>query len=298
LSTRSTFAGYHPFVNYMFFSYVILVPILFLHPLFLAVSFAAALSWSIYLGRSKAMIRNLIFVLTLMMIATAINIAFNHRGATILGYLRYNPVTLESILFGVCAALMIGTILLWFSCYNLVMSSDKFLYLFGRVVPAMSLIVSMALRFIPLYKAQAARIASARRGIGFDTTSGSIISRLRAGGEILSVMVTWALENAIDTADSMRSRGYGLPGRTAYSNYRIDTRDSAVSAVFLVLICIMLTVCLSGKAAVTFYPRFVLTDIRPFAEAALTAHAALCFFPLAADIRTRLDWHLRTQRTT
>ena len=38
-------------------------------------------------------------------------------------------------------------------------------------------------------------------------------------------MLTWSLENAIETADSMKSRGYGLPGRTAFSIYRFDDRD-------------------------------------------------------------------------
>lgn len=38
-------------------------------------------------------------------------------------------------------------------------------------------------------------------------------------------MVTWALENAIETADSMKSRGYGLRGRTAFSIYRMEDRD-------------------------------------------------------------------------
>jgi len=42
---------------------------------------------------------------------------------------------------------------------------------------------------------------------------------------VLSIMVTWALENAIETADSMKSRGYGLKGRTAFSIYRFEERD-------------------------------------------------------------------------
>ena len=45
--------------------------------------------------------------------------------------------------------------------------------------------------------------------------SGSLLQRLKNAITILSIMVTWALENAIETADSMKSRGYGLPGRTA-----------------------------------------------------------------------------------
>jgi len=43
-------------------------------------------------------------------------------------------------------------------------------------------------------------------------------------------MVTWSLENAIETADSMKSRGYGLKGRTAFSIYRFDDRDKMAFA--------------------------------------------------------------------
>ena len=34
-----------------------------------------------------------------------------------------------------------------------------------------------------------------------------------------------SLENAIETADSMKSRGYGLKGRTTFSIYRFEDRD-------------------------------------------------------------------------
>lgn len=52
-----------------------------------------------------------------------------------------------------------------------------------------------------------------------------LIKRAKHGIKIMSILVTWALENAIDTADSMKDRGYGLPGRTAFSIYRFDRRD-------------------------------------------------------------------------
>lgn len=41
-------------------------------------------------------------------------------------------------------------------------------------------------------------------------------------------MVTWSLENGIETVDSMKRRGYGLPGRTAFSIYRLDDRDKGL----------------------------------------------------------------------
>jgi len=172
-----------------------------------------------------------------MLIVTAlVNPAFNHEGGTILTYLRGgNPLTLESIVYGIAAAVMLITVICWFSCYNAVMTSDKFVYLFGRVIPALSLILSMALRFVPRFKAQFKVVSDAQKCVGRDVSNGSLWQRAKHGIRILSVMVTWALENAIETADSMRSRGYGLPGRTAFSIYRFDRRDK--SALFFLLFC-------------------------------------------------------------
>ena len=77
----------------------------------------------------------------LLLFSAVLNPLFNHEGATILTYLPDgNPLTLESMLYGVSAAAMMVTVILWFSCYNSVMTSDKFLYLFGRVIPALSLL--------------------------------------------------------------------------------------------------------------------------------------------------------------
>ena len=89
------------------------------------------------------------------------------------------------------------------------MTSDKFVYLFGRVIPALSLVLSMTLRFVPKFKAQVKIVSSAQRCVGRDVSNGGVLQRARNGLTILSILVTWALENAIETADSMRSRGYG-----------------------------------------------------------------------------------------
>jgi len=289
-ANRSIFAGYHPTINYLWFAYVILVPIFFMHPVFVAISFVPALVFSIYLGRGKAARFGLCFVLPLMAVAALFNPLFNHQGVTILFYLKYNPVTLEAIVYGVCVAGMIGGVILWFTCYNNIMTSDKFIYLFGRVVPAMSMVISMAFRFIPRYKAQVKRIISARRGIGFDIGSGSFFSRFRSGGEILSVMVTWALENGIETGDSMLSRGYGLPGRTAYSNYRFDSRDRTLLFVFAALMAVPLFVCFSGAVSVMYYPMFLLGSTQPAAEIAYICHGVVCLLPLALELREDALW--------
>lgn len=198
----------------------------FTHPASLIISLGSALAYAIYLNGAKAVRFSLRFMLPMMLIAAITNPAFNHEGITILTYLPSgNPLTLESILYGIAAALMLASVITWFSCYNAVMTSDKFVYLFGRIIPALSLVLSMTLRFVPKFKAQLHVVSEAQRCVGRDVSDGTVLQRLKNAITILSIMVTWALENAIETADSMKSRGYGLPGRTAFSIYRFDDRD-------------------------------------------------------------------------
>ena len=71
-------------------------------------------------------------MLPLLVITALINPAFSHQGVTILTYLPSgNPLTLESILYGIYAAFLLITVIAWFSCFNAVMTSDKFMYLSG-----------------------------------------------------------------------------------------------------------------------------------------------------------------------
>jgi len=206
-----------------------------MHPVCLAVSLLCGVTYMLLLDGRKALRFALLFLLPMFAIAAIINPAFSHAGATILFYLpNGNPITLESIRYGMAAACMLVTVIAWFRCYSAVMTGDKFVYLFGRVIPALSLVLSMALRFVPRFAAQMKAVAHAQRGVGRDVSQGKLLRRAGHGIKILSVTVTWALENAVETADSMKSRGYGLPNRSAFSIFRFDRRDR-YTLIFLLL---------------------------------------------------------------
>ncbi len=229
---RDTFNTYHPILNILFFAAVVLATVFLLNPVVLLLSYTSAFAYSVLLRGRRAIIFNILYMMPLMVLAAGINVLFVHEGATVLGYFQNgNPITLESMVYGLLSALMIGTVIIWFSCYNEIMSSDKVTYLFGRILPKTSLVFSMILRLVPMYKAQAAVISRAQRGIGRDFRSGSLLERARNGLKILSIMVTWALENGIDTSDSMKARGYGLKGRTSFSIFRFDGRDKVLAVV-------------------------------------------------------------------
>ncbi|MEG0629882.1 MAG: energy-coupling factor transporter transmembrane component T [Christensenellaceae bacterium] len=293
---KDTFSTYHPSIQFIYFAFVILVTMFLWHPVLLAISFGTGMIYSIYLNGKKAVKFHLLGLLPLMVVAALINPLFNHEGVNILLYVNGNPITLESIWFGVAAAVMLGAVILWFSCYNTIMTSDKFVYLFGRAIPALSLILSMVLRFVPKYQAQMKRICGAQKCIGKNIGSGNWIIRAKNGMMILSVMTTWAFENAIETADSMKSRGYGLSGRTAYSIYRFDARDKALLIGMVCLLVLILCSMGFGVVSVRYFPSFRLNDIAVQSGIVYVAYAAVCLLPMILDIKEDIVWRsLRSQ---
>ena len=170
MRNKDAFSGYHPVINFLYYALVLLFSMCLMHPVYLAISLTGALAYDIYLKGRKAVRFAVMGLLPMAALAALLNPAFNHEGATILTYLPSgNPLTLESMLYGASAAVMLASVVLWFSSYNEVMTSDKFVYLFGRVIPALSLVLSMALRFIPKFKAQMQTVSEAQACIGRDT---------------------------------------------------------------------------------------------------------------------------------
>ena len=291
-----TFSRFHPVINFLYFSCAIVCAMVFMHPLCLGVSLCCAFTYSIYLNGRKAIKFNFIFLLPMLLVMAIVNPAFNHEGETILIYLRNgNPLTLESILYGAAAAAMIVAVIAWFSCYNAVMTSDKFIYLFGRVIPSLSLILSMVFRFVPRFREQLKVISAAQKCVGRDVSNGSVLQRLRHSITIMSIMVTWALENAIETADSMKSRGYGLPGRTAFSIYHFDTRDMK-ALIYLVGTGSYVVAGIVLKGLYFRYFPSLKGSWGPYTLSVLLVYAALLLMPMAANVWYGYQWKNQAQK--
>ena len=234
---------------------------------------------------------NLTVLVPMMLAAALINVMFNHEGTTILAYLPdENPLTLESVFYGLAGAAVLVAVICWFSCFNAVMTSDKIIYLFGRIAPSLSLILSMTLRFVPRFKSQMKKILGAQRCIGRDVTNGSIIARARHGITILSIMITWALENAVETADSMKSRGYGLSGRSAFSNFKLTGRDIGLIIFICAADVLMAAACMYGTAGFSYFPVTDGLNMSVYGIGAAAAYAALCVLPAVIEVREVCRW--------
>ena len=282
MGERDAFAAYHPLVNLVYFILVLTFSMFFMHPVCLFISLTGAVSYGMVLKGRKAAAFAIKGMLPVLLLTALINPAFNHQGVTLLRYLPGgNPLTLESILYGLAAGMMLAAVMMWFLCLTEVFTTDKFVYLFGKVLPSLSLVLSMTLRFVPRFKEQLDRIWEAQKGIGRDFSEGSILQRARNGIKILSILITWAMENGIETADSMHSRGYGLKGRTAFSIYRFTKRDLA-ALCFLAGsgLCVM-GGGMTGRLSFRFFPgiRYGKTDA--WTVVCEAVYLLLCLMPIA-----------------
>ncbi len=288
---KDSFANYHPFNNFLYFTLVIGFSLALNHPLVQLIALVCASAYVICIKGKKGLLPLLKYCLPTVLLTGGINSLFNHRGITVLCYFSNgNPLTLESILYGLSAGIMLVTVLLWFNSFNRVMTSDKFIYLFGKIIPALSLVLSMSLRFVPKFKQQWERVTEAQKSIGRDASKGNIIKKAKTSVVLFSAMISWALENSVETADSMKSRGYGLKGRTAFSIYKFNDRDKLL-LVWLVFCGLLLWAGLLLSAfGFRYFPyiRYGSLDLTtiPF----YVVFFALCITPVAINIEEERKW--------
>ena len=102
-------------------------------------------------------------------------------------------------------------------------------------------------------------------------------------------MVTLALESAIETADSMRGRGFGLRGRTAFSIYRFDARDKRALLWLLACASVIAVGLATGSLHFAWYP-LAYGAFGTFSRCLFAIWLALCATPLAIVLHADYRW--------
>ena len=291
------FKTYHPIVNFTYFVFVIGLSMVLINPVCVLISLISAFFYSVMLKGVKAIKANLIYMLPMVILMALFNPIFNHEGATVLAYLPSgNPITFQAIIYGAVTAVMIISVICWFSCYNEVMTTDKFIYLFGRIIPSLSLVLSMALRFAPEFTKQFKALSNAQHMIGKSVTSGSMLTRIKNGASVFSAMITRALENSVTTADSMKSRGYGLPGRSTFSIFKMRRRDY-ITLFFVIVAGVYVFIGKSlGVTYFNCYPLLEMGEISFYGITVYLAYSLLCLIPIIIEVREVIKWKSSEQK--
>ena len=255
-------------------------------PVILLIALGAGLAYFFRRNGLKGM-RSHLWTLLLFAVMTLINPLTNHNGATVLFVMNDNPITLEAFLYGLAASVMVISVLYWFRSFTQVMTSDRLLYLFGALSPKLALILSMTLRYVPLFGQQVQKVKQAQKALGLYKED-NIIDSFRANLRVASVMVTWALENGIITADSMTARGYGLDRRTHFSIFRFTFSDALLTAGTALLTAA--AVWGTAGRSISWYPLFAASAVDARVLIGYLSYGMLAFLPVIIDAKEALAW--------
>lgn len=278
------FDSYHPMINLIYFVAAITCTVLFDHPVFLAISFVSGFLYSIKLNGKRALIFNLCLV-PLIGAYAAWYSYYNHFGITNLRMnFIGNQITLEAVVVGIVRGTKTASVIMFASCIFAVVSADKVVYLFGRISPRLSLYLSVLLRFVPRVKQRGKRIELSRRGIGKGCFQGKPLQRVQHMLSFLSILITWTLEDFVESAASMKCRGYSLKGRTAFSIYRFDNRDRGFVLILFSCLTVIFMAAAFDQTTISYQPEILMNRITAVSVFFYLAYALFLLLPMILQI--------------
>lgn len=314
------FSRYHPVVNLIFYLLVLGTTMFQMSVGLVFISLFSAVVYYFMLKKTEGL-KYCAVVVGIIIVSAIINPLFSHKGGTLLFYLfTGNPVTLESIIYGLISAIIIGAMLLWFSTFNQVMGVERILGAIGKVLPNVSLLITMIMRFIPQYtrhqrkvsmvnkvnkrnygekinllnreKTEKENVIEARKRQKKKNGIDKIIDSIKEGSRTFSITTTWALENSIYTADSMKARGFGTGRRTNYSNYKFQKRDYLLMG-WLVILWLVVVFSLEREKVYTYYYPFIQVKNN---VVVYLIYGLLCLTPVLINVKEEIRWLILKSR--
>lgn len=314
------FSRYHPVVNLIFYLLVLGTTMFQMSVGLVFISLFSSVVYYFMLKKTEGL-KYCAVVVGIIIVSAIINPLFSHKGGTLLFYLfTGNPVTLESIIYGLISAIIIGAMLLWFSTFNQVMGVERILGAIGKVLPNVSLLITMIMRFIPQYtrhqrkvsmvnkvnkrnydekinllnreKTEKENVIEARKRQKKKNGIDKIIDSIKEGSRTFSITTTWALENSIYTADSMKARGFGTGRRTNYSNYKFQKRDYLLMG-WLVILWLVVVFSLEKEKVYTYYYPFIQVKNN---VVVYLIYGLLCLTPVLINVKEEIRWLILKSR--
>lgn len=284
------FQSYHPYVLILYYIYTGILLMYFTHPVFLLTALFLMIFVNLSQGGSEALKKWTPLLVIMATVIIALNPFLVSRGTNILFYFRGKQVTLEALTYGVVMALTIVIILMMFISFNIVLNGNKFLFVFSRILPKTAFLIMLTIRFIPLLKERYDEIETVQQVKGKSLKVGSLINRMKSGMKFMQILLAWSLEEAIQTADAMKARGYGTGKKSSYIPYKIQGRDWAS----LILLTLLFAICLFGGSLgygkIVIYPELGTLQLYLLDWITFISMILLLAFPIIIEGREKLRW--------
>ncbi len=254
----------HPLCCFVYLVVVLGITIFTRDPIALVESAVGAALLLILSGKARIVI----WLPVVTVVSAVTNPVFVHRGDTVLFFAGDLPVTAEAVLYGAVFGLMVSAAAGWSVNAVKYITTDKYIWLFGRILPVSGLVLSCGLRLVPLF---------IRRTRDFSASQGAV--GVRDTLKAFSASVGYSAEEAMNSADSMRARGYGTARRTSYSLYRLGGREAVQLAAVILCGAASVAAVISGGGAFEFYPALSGVELSVADMLLYIAFGAVCIMP-------------------
>lgn len=292
---------YHPVVMACYICTVLVFTMMVIHPVFLLLSWLGAMFFYALLEKPIQALRTLVWQVPVVVVVTFLNGFLAQHGSTVLfKWGGHNGFFLESAVFGLLMGIMLVAVIIWFMSFTKVFRSDKLLQLTGNCLPTIGLMLTMVFRLVPqfvrrgkgvLAVQQAGTAAKPYAWEGAGMQMRGVLAKPAQEGRFLlrmtNVLMAWSMEDSLDTACSMKARGWGVaPKRSCYQRSSFRMRDALALAVLLLLVAASVITAMQVLEGFAFYPTIspVTADLR------YGAFLLLLLFPCFLDIRRHLPW--------
>ncbi len=218
------FENFNPATLLIYYMTVIIPIMVFMNPFIILTALAAGLVRAGIYER-KIPVKRILFSAVLTAVMALVNGLLSHQGDTELFFINDRAVTLEAIRYGAVNGLMLAAAIVWFSAFSRTLTGEKIMALLWHL-PKLALLISMIMRLIPRYLE---RYNKTRLAARINEERGQVPEKKHIM-QITSAVFTWALENSMDTADSMIMRGYTSGGKRI-SGIQFRPGDAAVLAL-------------------------------------------------------------------
>lgn len=282
------FSEHNPIAIFVHFMLTIIIAMFIQNPIILLLAlFGSILYYAVTFRKISA--KTLIFWILLFLLISLINPIFSHKGETVLLFINGKAITLEALFYGINNGIMILSVMIWFLVFSEIMTSDKVMYIFGKFSPRLALLISMSLRYIPLYRQRASIINNAQKTMSLYKES-NIVDNVKGGMRVTSSLITWSLETSVDTADSFAARGGELKHRSSFSLFKFRKNDVVLIITSIVLFSAVISAQSMGILSVDYYASgnfFSKLSFEIIAIVAYSAYFILSLIPFILEISAR-----------
>ena len=308
---NNEFSKYHPVTNLIYFILCFVSVFYINNPFVIFILLIVTVMNNIISDKGKKLRSNAVFYIIISAAIFLVNPVFVNRGIIILFYMLGNPVTLESVVFGLKSALSLFTVLIMFNAFNIIINPEKFIYLFSRIFEQTAFVIMLGLRFIPTLRRRIAEISDisrvgTRHAVSEQTIPSkftrtrravSLQKKIKNAMNIILTLITWSLEDAVVTAQSMRSRGYGVNiksknGRTFYFIYKFTKRDALFIFFNITSFVLFLFTFMRYDVNFQIYPTFSSSVLIFNFEFFINLGSLIVLFslPIIIEITNRIKW--------